>query len=459
VPGSQGYTAGRFGVELEGATVGFAESVEGGQAFADVVEEAVGADNIVHKHIAAVKFEDLVLTVGSNMSDTFYDWIASLFDRKPARKNGAVSFQDYTGAEKTRLSWNGGLLTEVGFPALDAASKAIGRLTVKFTPEETKQAKGSGTKTGTIGQKQQKAWQTSNFRLAIDGVDCSHVSKVGALTITQKIVQDQIGEVRDAQHEPGNLEIPNLVVTVSEAHAADFRTWHEEFVIKGNNDQTQEKQGKLEFLGPNLKDVICSLTFRGLGIFRISPSKSVSGAAAIATLEAHMYCEDMSFAYPKAASPAPSNGGGGQTTGTVVDSATVLANALRELLVTPQLTADIRRPENVAARLRATTENGDSADDLARSSERGRKLGADWAREVAKLEELEQVAATRRADWTDLTLGEGHSLVSYLQKAGVVPESHDGPLTLERDPFVEELVDGAAEVYEEVKPHLEAERG
>jgi tail tube protein gp19 len=462
VPGSQGYTAGRFGVELEGATVGFAESVEGGQAIAEVVEEPVGEDKIVHKHIAGLNFEELALTVGVNMSDKFMEWISSLFDRKPARKNGAVSFQDYTGAEKERLSWNGGLITEVGFPALDAASKELGRLTVRISPEETKHDKGSGTKSTSSAQKQQKAWQTSNFRLTIDGVDCSRVSKIDALTITQEIVHDEVGEVRDFQREPGTLEIPNLVVTVSEAHAADFRKWHEDFVIKGKNDDTQEKQGKLEFLSTNLKDVIFTLTFRGLGIFRISRSKSVSGAAAIATLEAHMYCEDMSFAYPKVAAPAPSNGGGagggGQPSGTVADSASVLANALRELLVTPQLAADIRRPEHVAARLRATADNGDSTTDLARSSERGRKLGADWAREVARLEELEQVAATRRADWTDLTLGEGHSLVAYLQKAGVVPESHDGPLTLERDPFVEELVDGAAEVYEEVKPHLEEER-
>ena len=73
------------------------------------------------------------------------------------------------------------------------------------------------------------------------------------------------------------------------------------------------------------------------------------------------------------------------------------------------------------------------------------------------MEELKEVAATRRTDWTHLTLAEGHSLVSYLQKAGIVPENHDGPLTLERDAFVEELVDGAVEVFDEVRPHLEEE--
>ena len=52
-------------------------------------------------------------------------------------------------------------------------------------------------------------------------------------------------------------------------------------------------------------------------------------------------------------------------------------------------------------------------------------------------------------------LADGSSLLAYLQEAAVAPTPHDGPLTLERDPFVEALVDGAAGVYEEVRPHLE----
>jgi hypothetical protein len=251
-------------------------------------------------------------------------------------------------------------------------------------------------------------------------------------------------------------------VTVSAAHAADFVTWHEDFVIKGNNDQTHEKEGKLEFLSPDLKEVLFTLTMRGLGIFRITAVKNAQEAAANAGLEAEMYCEEMSFSYSKAAAGGvtSSTGGGGTESSKPPDPTSVLAAALREVLAKPlESTAETRRPKNVAARLRATTEDGDSpAADLSRSSERGRRLGASWAREQATLEELEQLAATRKGEWTDLVLREGHSLLAYLQKAGVVPESHDGPLTLERDPFVEELVDGAADVYDEVRPHLAKER-
>ncbi len=452
MPGSRSYTAGRFGIEVEAAKAGFAESVGGGQAFAEVVEEKAGTDKIVHKHIAGVKYEDVELTVGANMADSFYDWIASVLDRKSQRKNGAVSFQDYAGAEKEHLSWFHGMISEIAFPAADAADKEPGRMTVKIAPEYTKREKSSGATWPSTPRKAQKSWQPRNFRLTIKGVDCSHVRKVDALTITQRTVQDSIGELREHQSEPAVLAIPNVVVTVAEAHAADFVAWHEDFVIKGNNDSSQEKEGTLEFLSANLKDVIFTLKFRGLGIFRISAFRTGTEAASASALEVHMYCEEMSFEYVKSAPPVVQPP-------TQPDAATVLVSALREVLDNPlDLAADARRPEHVAARLRASIENGNSATDVSRSSERGRRLGADWARERASLEELEQVAATRRADWTDLALREGHSLISYLQKAGVVPESHDGPLTLERDPFVEELVDGAADVYEEVRPHLARER-
>ncbi|MFL6007640.1 MAG: hypothetical protein ACJ744_15495 [Gaiellaceae bacterium] len=111
----------------------------------------------------------------------------------------------------------------------------------------------------------------------------------------------------------------------------------------------------------------------------------------------------------------------------------------------------------MAARLRATAGEGNGvAADGSRSGDRGRRLGASWAREHATLDELEQVATTRAGDWNVLVLEEGHTLLAYLQKADVVPETHDGPLTLERDAFVDELVEGAADVYKEVSPHLEA---
>lgn len=448
----RGYTTGRFMVELDGTPAGFVESVEGGDIFSDVVVEKVGADGIAHKHLAGVRFDDLALVAGANMSTSFLEWIASALDRKHTRKDGAISFQDYTGSEKERLAWQNGLVSEIGFPAVDASSKDSAHLTVTVRPELTQHKKGSGLKSQVKTETKQGKWLASNFRLTIDGVDCTRVRRVDGLTVVQTAPPDAIGETH-VEVESSTLQIPDVVVTVAESHAGDFLSWHDDFVVKGNNGEDQEKEGKLEFLSANRQDVLFTLSLHGLGIFRTARVKETAGAAAVATVEAHMYCESMSFSFPKASADAQPT----TTPTSASEPAVVLAAALRDILVPRLAPAQAHSADLVAARLRATVENGDPATvDGSRSGDRGRKLGGAWARERATLEELEQVAATRASDWNVLALDDGHSLLAYLQEAGVVPERHDGPLTLERDAFVDELVEGAADVYEEVRPHLDA---
>ena len=390
------------------------------------------------------------------MSTLFFEWIASTLDRKHTRKDGAISFQDYTGSEKERLAWQNGIISEIGFPALDASSRDSARLAVTVRPELTQHNKGSGLKSQVKTEAKQGKWLASNFRLTIDGVDCTSVRRVDGLTVVQRAAPDAIGETH-IDVETSTLQIPDVVVTVAELHASDFLAWHDDFVVKGNNGQDQEKEGKLEFLSANRQDVLFTLSLHGLGIFRIRRVKETAGAAAVATVEAHMYCESMSFSYPKATADAQPTSTPSSASASPSEPAAVLAAALRDILVPRLAPGQAHSADLVAARLRATAENGGSADaDGSRSGDRGRKLGGTWAGERGTLEELEQVAGTRASDWNVLVLDDGHSLLAYLQEAGIVPERHDGPLTLERDSFVDELVEGAADVYEEVRPHLEA---
>jgi hypothetical protein len=451
----RGYTAGRFLVQLDGTSVGFADSVEGGDVYSDVVEEKVAADGVVHKHLAGVKYEDLTLTVGANMAPAFYDWIAATLDHKHERKDGTVSFQDYTGAEKERITWQHGLITEIGFPALDGASKDAGHMTVKFAPEVTRHAKGSGKiEPVAIGSKQKK-WPVNNFRLSIDGVDCTRVQKVGALTVVQAAA-DAIGDARDVDKQQPTLHVPNLVLTLAEAHADDFVAWHQDFVVNGNNGAGDEKTGTLEFLSTNSQDVLFTLALRGLGIFRLTRLQSADGTSGIASVEVQIYCEELKFSYPKPPAKKGGDGSGTLDLSKSSDPAVVLASALTQFLG-PRLEAGAgAQPlQLVAQRLRASVNGDPAAPDNPRSVDRGRKLGAAWAGERASLAELQQVAATRDSDWNALVLPEDSSLLAYLQEAAVAPTAHTGPLTLERDPFVEALVDGAAGVYDEVQPHLE----
>src|SRR5436305_10565885 len=80
---------GRFLLELGGVPMGFLQSCDGGAAIADVVTEN-GPAPIQKKHVADLRFEDIVLTFGEAMDKTVFDWISSAMNEVPVPKSGAV---------------------------------------------------------------------------------------------------------------------------------------------------------------------------------------------------------------------------------------------------------------------------------------------------------------------------------------------------------------------------------
>ena len=293
----RGYVSGKYGLELDGLASGFLESFEGGNATSDVVVEKAGADHIAHKHIAGVKYEDITVTCGTGMSQSFYEWIKATFHRNFTRQNGAIVSYDYNYKERSRLSFFNALITEIGLPALDASSKDTAKMTVKFTPEHTQHKKADGASSIAGKSSVQKRWLSSNFRLQITGLDCSRVNRIEAITATQKMVENPTGELRDYQMEPAYLNVSNLVVTLPESNAKEFYDWHESFVIKGDNGKDKEKNGTLEYLIPDLKEAFFTLDLKHLGIFRLAPEKVEAGAENIRRVRAEMYCEEITFSY------------------------------------------------------------------------------------------------------------------------------------------------------------------
>jgi len=295
-------TAGRFALELDGVAAGWVSEVDGGHAVADVVTTILGADHLQKKHIGNVKYEEISVTMDAGMSIDLYKWLQDWLLGKAARKSGSIIYLDREDHEVSRLNFSYALITEVGFPALDAASKDAAKMTIKLQPEYTRRVRGSGQSVKVPASKQKK-WLTSNFRLKIDGLDEStaRVNKIEALTIKQKVVEHPVGEMRDYEQEATAVEIPNLVITLAESEAWPLYDWHEDFVLRGNNHQDKEKSGTLEFLAIDQKEVLFALEFRHLGIFKVTPDKMEAGAEGIRRVKAEMYCEDIRFTYSPAA--------------------------------------------------------------------------------------------------------------------------------------------------------------
>ena len=190
------YTAGRFAMDLGGTFAGWISSIEGGHATSDVVVEKLGADKNQQKHIAGVKYEDITVACGTGMSKAFYKWIQASLRPQARAQDGAIITADYDYKEQSRLNFFNALITEVGFPALDAASKDAAKMTIKFAPEYTRmQAKARRpTVAGkyAIGKGEQKKWLPVELppedRRPRRG--CTRVNKIEAITVKQKVVED-----------------------------------------------------------------------------------------------------------------------------------------------------------------------------------------------------------------------------------------------------------------------------
>jgi T4-like virus tail tube protein gp19 len=312
---AQSYATGHSALELNGVHAGFLNAAKGGEAYGDVIEETVGPDLVVRKHIAGVRYSDIEIACGAGMTNDAYTWIADMLAHKVPRKSGAVVALDYAGTERRRLAFTHALITEVGFPALDAASKDAAHIAVKITPEQTQRAPGSGARTSVSlakGTQKQKQWLRSNFRLTIDGLDCTRVNRIESLVVRQGVAEGPVGEQRTYVQEPSAIDIGDLVVTVAESHAQDWYAWHHDFVVQGNQGPPFERNGKLQFLAPNLQDVVFELAFKGLGIHRLAAERQREAAAQeISQVRASMYCEELTFAIPA-----------GSTSGTATATAT-----------------------------------------------------------------------------------------------------------------------------------------
>jgi hypothetical protein len=288
-----------FALELDGKIAGWVQKFTGGAAHGDVVTEVGG-----HKHLGAVRYEDIVLAFGTGMSKAFYDWVAqgSDVDGGNMRKSGAVLTCDLQGRVQSRLEWFGGLITAVSFPTLDTTGKDQAAVTIKITPEYTRRRSGDGGQAG-YQYKSQKAWLSRNFRLKIDGLEeaCSRVSRVGPITVTAKVMSETVSDVRESSHEIGRRSLSDLIVTLPEGRAAKFYDWFENFVIKGNSGSDKEKNGSLQFLTPSLSSALFSLQFSGLGIYEMDEASNRPGGE-IRNVTAKMYCEAIHFAATGAAS-------------------------------------------------------------------------------------------------------------------------------------------------------------
>jgi hypothetical protein len=232
------------------------------------------------------KYEAFEIPIGVAASTGLFDWVADSWGANPEARDGALLGVDFNFNIKSEVGFAGALVAETEIPALVAASKEAGHLTVRFQPEfiDVKTAAGKLS----LIQSKQKLWRTANFRLQIGGLDCSKVSRIESFTVKRKInmMTEGSGEV---SLTPDTVEFPNLKITLSTVSSPTWVDWHESFVVNGNNGDSFELSGAISFLSNDFKTELSRIDLHHLGIIRLASNPGDG----MARVTAELYCEEM----------------------------------------------------------------------------------------------------------------------------------------------------------------------
>ncbi len=285
-----------YALILDGVAVGRVAKVVGGDVTGDVVSERT-ADGRVFKHLENVHTNDFVVTVAlSGASKPIWEWIEGWLQRNDQRKDGSITdVGDFNRDVRYTRHFTGALLTEIGFPSDDGAAKdPSGKdpayVNLKFTPQLVSRKPQTRAEAKLVAALPDDLPALRAF-LCLNGIPCTPLT---ALSSFGAVITPPRGGTAD-QLEPGSIGYPNVSVTVSEEMSQPLWTWHEDFVINGNNDDSREKSGAIEYRDASGKKVLLSVGLSHVGIFDIAPDAAGAQGSKGAPVHAKLYVEQVSL--------------------------------------------------------------------------------------------------------------------------------------------------------------------
>ncbi|MDH5426566.1 MAG: phage tail protein [Nitrospirota bacterium] len=278
----------RYVLELDGATVGPLQSLESGFVSGEIISYQDGNSTVLSKRLGRLKYEDIVLTFGANMSGPFFQWIAKTLNRQNPRKNGAIAFVNQNGQIIERRELQNALIKEVVFPGLDVTTNEPTYWQMTVTPERIGYQPASGQAVAPPPANQ-SGFHTGRFRLQIQGLEqaCAFVQRIEPFVVKQEIISYRDGgSAGESRVRGGRLQVGNVVITIPYHQAGPFTAWFSAFVLQGQL-AGNTKHGVLEWLSSDGQTVLATLALNNLGIFRMAPVTR-EGTPHV---QIEMYCE------------------------------------------------------------------------------------------------------------------------------------------------------------------------
>ena len=248
----------RHALWLDGVAAGWVSSFEGGEATADIIEEIGPAG--LRKLIGRTKFPNIVLRVGIDADPKLKDWIRDFLGGGNLRKPGYVITYNTSREATERFNFVDALITEIGFPKLDAANPEQFLLTVTIQPERTSRESAPAVeRSGPIRLDSTPARMVMELT-GPDG-ESARVAKVDGFIVKQRNLGGRV--VLDISPTRVFPETNNVDGGPS---VEALNAWAEDFLVAGNSTPDREWSGLIAFEhGDPDRPIVIGLD--GLGIY------------------------------------------------------------------------------------------------------------------------------------------------------------------------------------------------
>jgi hypothetical protein len=258
------------------------ELYSGGEPWAEVIDEPGGLLPYAKKHVGELRFADLEAQIALDAHPAFYRWIRDAWFGDPGRDRVVLDPLEAGSGSRT-LELAKAHVHEVVLPGLDTSSREKRSLLVRITPRAVRRVRSGHTGSMAM-ERPARDFYAQNFVVNIDGLDCSGVLSVDPITVRTKLPEETGG--RQSQ-----IVFPDLHLHLDADKAEPFHEWFEDFIIRGNNDDDQEKGGTITYMDPLLSDPLGVLILHHLGIYRIADE--APNAQGIRRVRVDLYCERM----------------------------------------------------------------------------------------------------------------------------------------------------------------------
>jgi hypothetical protein len=208
---------------------------------------------------------------------SMYDWIAAAWEGTQGQRSGQI----VPYGQNHKFVFADAYITRTGLPDLDATKKQPAALTLglKTGSLQTVPASPVDDMHAPIGEQTSQArWLRSTFQVEIEGVDCTRVFHVRALTL------------RSPDGPTSEQELPHLEISLRASTAISWKQWQSDLA-------SAPRKGAIRYLGTDLRTELARVEMSDLELLGLVQPGKRRPAGRVAPTVATISCSKMKFVF------------------------------------------------------------------------------------------------------------------------------------------------------------------